>query len=315
MKMIDWGQGWKVSQLCFGVLPVGPMQKDVNPEEAGELLLESFETGINFIDTAQSYQTYPHIRYALDRWDKHHIYIASKSAAETYEKMDEAVIEALDAMNRDTIDIFHLHAARVGPAVFEQRSGALECLKEHKKKGTVGRIGISTHSVSAVREAAGQESIDVVFPLINVAGLGILDGDRDDMVEAIEKVSEAGKKLYAMKIYGGGNLLDECDGALQYVLSLKGIEVVSIGMVNSEELAINLSLLAGSADEEQLQKTASSSKQLLIAPFCAGCGTCIEKCPNQALYMDGDRCRVDTEKCILCGYCAPTCPEFAIRVI
>lgn len=315
MKMIDWGDGWELSQLCFGVLPVGPMQKDVDPVEAGELLLEAFESGVNFIDTAQSYQTYPHIRYALDRWDGHHIYTASKSSAETYEDMDGAVNEALAAMNRDSIDIFHLHAARVGPGVFEERSGALDCLTDHKESGTIGRIGISTHSVEATRQAARQKQIDVVFPLINIAGLGVLDGDHEDMAAAISEVSAAGKYLYAMKVYGGGNLLDDSQQALEYVLSLKGIDVVAIGMVNSRELQVNLNLLDGSVNEEQLRKTAKSSKQLLIAPFCVGCGTCIDNCPNEALYMEGEQCHVDADKCILCGYCAPTCPEFAIRVI
>lgn len=315
MKMIDWGEGLQLSQLCFGVLPVGPMQKDVKPAEAGELLLEAFEAGVNFLDTAQSYQTYPHIRYALDRWDGHHIHIASKSSAETYEGMQEAINEALSALNRNRIDIFHLHAARVGPEVFDERRGAVECLQENKEAGTIGRTGISTHSVAAVREAARQEQIDVVFPLINIAGLGILDGDRDDMAQAIAEAAGAGKHLYAMKVYGGGNLLDESHRALQYVLSLDGINIVSIGMVNSKELEVNLGLLEGSVDEKQLKQTATSSKRLLIAPFCVGCGTCLKSCPNEALYIEDGQCHVDEDRCILCGYCAPSCPEFAIRVI
>ena len=315
MKMIDWGSGWKLSQLCFGVLPMGPLQKDMTPEQGGELLLESFRAGVNFIDTAQSYQTYPHIRHALDRWHSGRVFVATKSGASSYEEMDEAVREALAELNRDYIEIFHLHAARVSPGVFQQRRGALECLMEYRDRGQIGRIGIATHSVTTIEQAALEDCIDVVFALINVSGLGILDGDRKAMEEAIGKVSDAGKMLYAMKVFGGGNLIERRREALDYALSVHGIDNVAIGMVSGDELAVNLSLLDGEPDEEMMRRTGGKSKELMIASFCAGCGKCLELCPNAALYLEEGKGQVDRDKCILCGYCAPECPEFAIRVI
>jgi len=318
VKMKNWGNGWHISRLCFGVLPMGPLQKNLSPDKGGEILLDSFRRGVNFLDTAQNYRTYPHIRSALDRWDGHYIYVASKSTASTYEDMEEAVCEALTELNRDCIDIFHLHAARVGPEVFSERAGALQCLRDHQNRGTVGRTGISTHSAQTVRQAAHKDSIDVVFPLINISGLGILDGERRDMEEAIARTASAGKRLYAMKVFGGGNLLSDREEALRYALSLEGIDAVCIGMVNSDEVNVNVALLDGKADDELLKRTEqTASKQILISPFCAGCGTCIEHCPNDALTIDEDKgiCRVNADRCILCGYCAPTCPEFAIRMI
>ncbi len=313
MDKISWDD-IEVSRLCFGALPMGPSQKDMPPEEGGRLLLRAFEMGVNFVDTAQSYRTYPHIRYALDRWDGP-VYIATKSAAETYEDMEEAVSEALGELGREHIDIFHLHAARVGTDVFEKRAGALECLKEYTERGVVGKIGISTHSVPVVERAGEQEDVQVVYPIINSAGLGILEGDTRDMIRAIGEAHDAGKFLYAMKVFAGGNLIDERQEALDYVLSIRGMGVVSIGMVNESELEVNVGLMKGEVDPRLYEETGRSSKRLMIARFCAACSTCLEHCPNEALYIEGDQCLLDRDRCILCGYCAPMCPQFAIRMI
>ncbi len=316
MEKIDWGHGWNVSKLCFGVLPIGPAGKNVPPAEAGGILLEAFRLGVNFIDTAQSYRTYPHIRHALDRHMGEKIYVATKSGAESYEKMEEAVVEAQEELGLEHIDIFHLHAARVQPDVFEKRRGALECLEDYKARGIVGRVGISTHSATVVARAAAEDAIEVVFPLINRTGHGVLDGDRDDMIRAIERVHEAGKPMYAMKAFAGGNLLEDRRGALDFVTSLRGIDVVAVGMVNVKELLVNTALLEGSEVDEKLwEETARNNKQMFIAPFCAGCGTCLDHCPNDALYLEDGKCKIRREQCILCGYCAPDCPQFAIRMV
>ncbi len=45
---------------------MGPSQFGLSPVEGGELIEDGIRKGINFLDTAQSYRTYPHIRKALD---------------------------------------------------------------------------------------------------------------------------------------------------------------------------------------------------------------------------------------------------------
>ena len=48
---------------------------------------------------------------------------------------------------------------------------------------------------------------------------------------------------------------------------------------------------------------------------CIGCGTCIEKCPMEALELANDHVVLDEERCIGCGVCAYHCPEEAIHLI
>lgn len=83
---------------------------------------------------------------------------------------------ALKSLDRDYIDIFLLHAAKVTPSVFEERAGALQCLKDYKSKGIIRAIGISTHVVGVVRRAVEIKEIDIIFPIINKLGMGIVNG-------------------------------------------------------------------------------------------------------------------------------------------
>ena len=315
MNTVDWGDGRRVSQLCLGALPMGPNQKGLTPKEGGAVIRHALEKGVNFIDTAQSYRTYDHIREGLKGWTEP-VYIATKSSAVTYEDMEEAVAEAREKLERDSLDIFHLHAARTDENVFEKRAGALECLREMKAAGKVGLVGLATHSVRAVRAAALKDDIDVVFPLINLDGLGILHGNRAAMEMAISEASRAGKLIYAMKAFAGGNLLDQRREALEYVLSVQGVDVVAVGMVSADEVEVNVSLFSEEeVDPDLWERTSGSQKRLIILGFCEGCGSCIEYCPNEALSLSEEICQVDRDSCILCGYCAPACPMFAIRLV
>ncbi len=46
---------------------------------------------------------------------------------------------------------------------------------------------------------------------------------------------------------------------------------------------------------------------------CTGCGTCVEKCPMDAISLDDDsKAIVNSELCIGCGVCAHFCPENTI---
>ena len=307
--------GISVTEMCFGVLPIGPLQANISVEKGAKLIRTALERGINFIDTAEAYKTYPHIRKALEGYNDE-VIIATKSSAETYKKMEQSIKDALESLGRTYIDIFHLHAARVTSSVFEEREGALRCLKDYKTKGVIRAIGISTHAVGAVRRAAEIEEIDIIFPIINKLGMGILGGSVDDMVKAISEAHNAGKGLYVMKALAGGHLIDQLEESFNFVRNIKGISSIAIGMVNQEELELNLKIFNDEdISQELLTQKIKPGKRLFILSLCKGCGTCVKTCPNNALSLQNGKAVVDHKLCILCGYCNPVCPEFAIRLI
>jgi len=50
--------------------------------------------------------------------------------------------------------------------------------------------------------------------------------------------------------------------------------------------------------------------------LCVGCETCVDKCVNEAIYMNDDgKADRKAEKCIGCGVCAHFCPENAISLM
>ena len=153
MKKYSLGKiGIKVTELCFGTLPLGPLQADISIEKSSKLIRTAIQKGINFIDTAEAYQTYPHIKKALKGF-KGEVIIATKSQAETYKEMEKSVKDSLKALNREYIDIFLLHAGLVNQSVFKERAGAFQCLKDYKSKGILRAIGISTHMIEIVKQA------------------------------------------------------------------------------------------------------------------------------------------------------------------
>jgi len=306
--------GLEVSQLCFGVLPIGPAQLNVPAEQGSAVIARAIDGGVNFLDTAQSYRTYAHIRPAL-AGRKHDVIVASKSAAASYEDMRAAIREALTELDVEHIGVFHLHAARSTPEVFADRAGALRCLVEAKAAGVIGAIGIATHSVTVTRAGADRDDIDVIFPILNVKGLGILHGDRDGMVAAVQYAATRGKGLYAMKVLGGGNLLDDMRGALDFALAIPELASLAVGMVTAEEVDMNLAIFGGQMAAPAVGAGGFTKKQLTVLSLCKGCGTCAQICPNYAISVDQGRAVLDRSLCLLCGYCAPVCPEFAIRIV
>lgn len=305
----------QVTELCFGALSIGPLQANVSPKVGGKLIREALEKGVNFVDTAEMYETYEHIRFALDGF-KEEAVIASKSTKCGYQEMQKAVQDALKKMNRDVIDIFHIHAAKGSPHVFKEREGAFNCLLDYKTKGYIRCVGVATHNVELASAAAEVNEVDILFPLINIKGMGIVNGTAEDMLKAIEKAYARGKGVYAMKALAGGNLIKEYQEAVDYVRSIPAVASVSIGMVKSEELDINLKVFNNEElPEHMIPKTAASKKPIILKNACTKCMTCVNFCPNQAIEFSEDLVWVNYNKCLLCGYCGPQCPTFAIRMI
>jgi len=118
-----------------------------------------------------------------------------------------------------------------------------------------------------------------------------------------------------MKALGGGNLLADREGAFSYVRNLPGISSTAVGMVQMDEVEMNLRIFSGETVPADLAERTRKTKKLIIQPFCIGCGSCVNTCPNGAMLVVDGKARNDAAKCILCGYCAPVCPQFAIRLV
>ena len=305
----------EVTELCFGALPMGPLQKNLSAIESAKIIELALNNGINFIDTAQIYKTYEPIAIAMKNTGIRPV-IASKSNKKSYQEMEAAVNEALLCLDIEYIDIFHLHAAREGANAFELFSEALKCLVDMKNKGKIKAIGISTHSVAVANIAAENDLIDIVFPIINMNGMGLLDGTKEEMVQAIKKLHQSGKGVYLMKILAGGSLITNYHKAMEYARGIEDYHSIAIGMTSLEEVEYNISYFEGKQTGELPANSAKNKKALVSASMCKSCGKCMAACPNNAISFDDEnKASIDSSTCLTCGYCTPVCPEFAIRIV
>ncbi len=309
-----------VTPVAFGVLTMGGSQMNLPLEEGAELIRYAIKQGINFFDTAQYYRTYPYLREALRGIDRtpgnpELPVICTKCLGSTYEETEDAIEEALQEMDLETIDIFLLHEVRQDPD-WDMRAGAWQCLRDYKAKGIIRAIGVSTHHVDVAAKMAEIPECDAVFPLINFAGLGIRCGDGpgtcEEMEAAIKACHDAGKGVFAMKAFGGGNLTADYVKALDYVTGLYGVDSTMVGIGKKEEVDILIAYADGRLPRDYVPDI--SRKRIHIdAGDCEGCGACIRRCPNNAIHRNEyGLAAVDSEVCLTCGYCAPVCPVRAI---
>ncbi|MDT8420720.1 MAG: aldo/keto reductase [Desulfuromonadales bacterium] len=307
--------GLKVTRLVFGALPMGPLQANLAPEEGGELIRYALERGVNLIDTAELYGTYQHLNRGLKGFSGK-VHIASKTHAVTAGDARRHVERALREIDVDFLDIVHIHGARIADP-FIERADVLAALIRMKEEGLIHHIGLSTHYICALEKAAARPEIEVVHPLINSTGMGILDGSRDQMAAAIARCAAAGKGVYAMKALAGGNLISAARLHFRYVLGLDGVHGLAVGMLSREEIDGNYGLFCEEREDQLLWARLEQKRReiKIMENFCKGCGACVPACTNQGIYLENGKARIRREECILCGYCAAACPDFIIRVV
>jgi predicted aldo/keto reductase-like oxidoreductase len=324
--------GLTVSRLCFGTLTLSPAQAGFSAADGGELLAYAFAQGITFWDTAEIYDTYPHVHSALRRLASPPV-ISSKTYAWDAATASASLDKARQALGLDVIDLFLLHEQESCLTMDGHRE-AFAWLLEQKERGLIRAVGLSTHAVEPVLALAaavgnaGDDPVwqgidpgpyryaDVVHPLLNKRGIGLLDGTAEDMAVACAKAHAAGLGVYGMKMLGGGHLLPTFDEAAEFALGLDCVDAIAVGMQSRAEIDMNIAIFKGQpVDPALLAATRGRRRRLAIGDWCTGCGACVARCGEKALRLDNGKVVADGSRCIFCGYCATVCRDFVIKVV
>jgi aryl-alcohol dehydrogenase-like predicted oxidoreductase len=316
MKKVALGStGITISPLVFGTLPLGYLQANLTPAEGGRLIRHALERGVTVLDTATLYETYPLVTAGLQGYNGA-VTVITKTHAADAATARAHVERGLRELGRERLDVVHVHAARIEDP-FVERAAVIAELVRMKEEGKIAHVGLSSHYIAAVSKAAAHPAIEVIHPLINRTGMGIIDGSAAEMAAAIQLCASAGKGIYAMKALAGGNLISEARASFAYVLGLQGVHGVAVGMLSEKEIDANIALFSGIAPDAALwQELERRTRRLAIMKnFCKGCGSCVDACVNQALTLVNGKPVVDEAACVLCGYCGAECPEFIIRVV
>ena len=328
--------GLTVSRLCFGTLTMSPAQAGLAAADGGDLLAYASSRGINFWDTAEIYETYPHMRAALRQTGRQPV-ISTKTYAYSRKMAEISLEQARRALDLDVIDIFLLHEQESFLTLDGHRE-ALSYLLEQRDRGIIRAVGVSTHAVGVVRAIAEAvqsplrlnshqkvwqdidpglyRETDVIHPLLNLTGVGLLDGTAADMVQACEDAHAAGIGIYGMKMLGGGHLLPRFDEAAAFALGLGCADAFAVGMQSQDEIDMNIALFDGQPVAPQLlAATQARKRRLVIGDWCRGCGDCVRRCGQMALHLEYDHVAADATRCVFCGYCATVCRDFVIKVV
>jgi 1-deoxyxylulose-5-phosphate synthase len=229
--------GITTSRLAMGTGTVGSghhsHQTALGIKGLSDLLLNGYDHGLRFFDSADSYGSHPHVAEALKHVPRDKVTVLTKTWAR-----DPATARAdLDRFRRelgiDHIDICLMHCL-TEPDWTTQYRGVMDVLSEAKEKGIIRAHGCSCHSIEALRAAAKSPWVEVDLARINPIG-AFMDADPATVVGVLKEMKAAGKAVIGMKILGQGQLRDRQDEAIKYALSLGLLDAFTIGAESKAE--------------------------------------------------------------------------------
>ena len=229
--------GIRTTRLAMGTGTVGSghhsHQTALGLKGLSDLLLNGYDQGLRFFDSADSYGSHPHVAEALKHVPRDKVTVLTKTWAR-----DAASARAdLDRFRRelgtDYIDICLMHCLTEGDWTSRFR-GVMDVLSEAKQKGIIRTHGCSCHSIEALRAAARSPWVEVDLVRINPAG-AYMDADPPTVVSVVREMRAAGKGIIGMKILGQGALRNRQNEALKYALSLGLLDAFTIGAESKAE--------------------------------------------------------------------------------
>src|SRR6266852_2966993 len=229
--------GIQTSRLAMGTGTVGSghhsHQTALGVKGLSDLLLNGYDHGLRFFDSADSYGSHPHVAEALKHVARDKVTVLTK----TWARDPATARDDLDRFRRergtDEIDICLMHCLTEGDWT-ERYKGVMDVLSEAKQKGIIRAHGCSCHSIKALRAAAKSPWVEVDLARINPIGAH-MDASPEEVVSVLREMKAAGKGVIGMKILGQGDLRGRVDDALRYALSLGVLDAFTIGAESRTE--------------------------------------------------------------------------------
>lgn len=263
------------------------------------------EIGINYFDTARSYQNGQNERMvgaALKNWRKK-VIITSKSPGQTKEAALRDLDTSLREIGTDYLDIWFLHSKSTAADVKDE---LLEAQQEAKKAGKIRFAGVSFHFNMP-------EMLDFVVQrgLTDVALASYNFTMEPAVGQAIQRARAKGLGVVAMKVMAGGYARiqrgDRLYGqepsaltarlkrggamlsALKWTLRNKSVDTAIIGMTDFDELDENLRAMAEPFSQSD-QGVLSAQLERISPLYCRMCGSCSGVCDKGVEVAASLRC-------------------------
>jgi aryl-alcohol dehydrogenase-like predicted oxidoreductase len=159
-------------------------------DDSARLILDAYELGINFIDTAPAYGTEGVVGRALQSIPRDTIVVATKSSVRrngewwSPERMVASLDDSLRLMGTDYIDVFNLHG--VEPQQYDYALNTLApALVEQQRKGKIRHIGLTENPiVDFTNETLKRALLDPVWEVFMVGFHMMHQGARTNVFPA-----------------------------------------------------------------------------------------------------------------------------------
>ncbi len=234
----------KVSRMGVGTGTYGAGQSSnqlraLGVDGVAEMLKAAYEKGIFFWDTADSYGTHDAIKAALKKVPREKVAILTKTDAWTADKTKEDIERFRKELGTDYIDILLLHT-RMSPSWDKEDKGSMDVMAEAKEKKILRAVGMSCHSVEAMKVASRNPWLDVCMVRINPAGER-MDAEPETVLPVLAEMKANGKGIIGIKILGEGTLVEERHNeALRFALTKNAAHCFSIGCESLAEVLDNV---------------------------------------------------------------------------
>ncbi len=229
--------GIQTSLLAMGTGTVGfghhSNQTALGVKGLSDLLLNGYDHGLRFFDSADAYGSHPHVAEALKHVSRGKVTVLTKTWARDAKSARADLDRFRKELGTDYIDVCLMHCLTEGDWT-ERYRGVMDVLSEAKQKGWIRAHGCSCHSIEALRAAAKSPWVEVDLARINPIG-SHMDADPGTVVSVLREMKSAGKGIIGMKILGQGDLRTRPDEAIRYALSLGVLDAFTIGAENKTE--------------------------------------------------------------------------------
>ena len=241
--------GIKVSRLAQGTGFNGSARSSAHTrmgrESFDRLLRHSVDSGVRFIDMADLYGTHSYVRDTIKDMPRDKFVLLSKiwPRKESWNTPSGGAKEEVDRFRKElgseVIDICLIHCMTNDKWISEYER-IRDGLSELKQKGAVRAVGVSCHDFGALKLAAQDPWVEVIFARINNRGGGqfSMDGSAEDVSAVLKTARANGKAVVGMKIFGAGKLIqpEQKDASLKYVFSNQLVDAITVGMLKTSEI-------------------------------------------------------------------------------
>lgn len=214
-----------------------------NDKEADELIKTALDLGINYMESATSYDNSEVYYGRALKGRRAEVYLSSKSHARDKAGALAHLHESLEKMQTDYLDVWQIHDVRTEDdiSVIFGPGGAIEAFREAKEKGLARFIGITGHHDPLIlKKCLGLFDFDTVMVPVNPA-----EPANRPFIEEIYPVAGAKDMgVVGMKVYLRGAV--EAPKKLLFCYALtQPITMAVIGCDSVEQLKENAEIASG----------------------------------------------------------------------